>query len=107
MQRHLSQPICSCLVTKLEDRIIIIANKCFENAEKFKYVGMMLRNQNCIYEEIKNVLNSVNACYHAVQNVLSSWLLSNSIKIKMYKLYFFFFFYVHVKLDLTLREEHS
>jgi hypothetical protein len=47
--------------------------------------GTMLTDQNCIYEEIKSRLNSVNACYHAVQNLLSSHLLSKNVKIKVNK----------------------
>jgi len=38
-----------------------------------------------IQEEIKSVLNSVNACYHLVRNLLSSSLLSKNLKIKLYK----------------------
>jgi hypothetical protein len=38
-----------------------------------------------IQEEIKRRLNSGNACHHSVQNLLSSYLLSKNIKIKIYK----------------------
>jgi hypothetical protein len=41
-------------------------------------------NQNLIQEEIKRRLNSGNACYHSVQ-ILSSSLLSNNLKIRIYK----------------------
>jgi hypothetical protein len=44
-----------------------------------------LTNQNCIHEEVKSTLNSGNACYHIVQNLLSSQLLSKTIKIKIYR----------------------
>jgi hypothetical protein len=36
-------------------------------------------------EEIKNRLNSGNACYHSVQSLLSSRLLSRNVKVKIYK----------------------
>jgi hypothetical protein len=42
--------------------------------------------QNLIDKEIKSRLNSDNACYRSVQNILSSRLLSKSIKIKIDKL---------------------
>jgi hypothetical protein len=36
-------------------------------------------------EEIKSRVKSANACYHSVQNLLSSWLLSKNVKIRIYK----------------------
>jgi hypothetical protein len=46
---------------------------------------MAVTNQNCIHEEIKSKLNLGNACYQAVQNILSSYLLSKNVKIKIHK----------------------
>jgi hypothetical protein len=60
---------------------IKIANSSFENVAHFKYLRMTVTNQNLIQEEIKWKLNSGNACYHSVQNLLSSCLLSKSIKV--------------------------
>jgi len=53
--------------------------------EEFKYSGKTLTNQNSIQEEIKSRLKSGNACCHSVQYLLSSNLLTKSIKIKIYR----------------------
>jgi hypothetical protein len=60
---------------------IKIGNRCFENVAQFRYLRMMVTNQ----EEIRRRLNSGNACYHLVQNLLSSHLLSKNIKMRIYK----------------------
>ena len=60
-------------------------NNSFQMLEEFKYLGTTLTNQNSIQEEIKTSLKSGNACYHSVQNLLSSSMLSNNKKIKMYR----------------------
>jgi hypothetical protein len=49
------------------------------------YLGTTLMNQNSIQEEIKSRLKLGNACYYSVQNFLSSSLLSNNLKIKIYR----------------------
>ena len=49
----------------------------FEKVEQLKYLTTNLTNQNSIQEEIKNKLESGNACYHSVQNILFSILESH------------------------------
>jgi len=48
-------------------------------------MGTTTINQNFILEEIKSRLKSGNACHHSVQNLLSSSLLSQNSKIKIYR----------------------
>ena len=59
-------------------------NSSIERVEEFKYLGTTLTNQNSIQEEIKSRLKLGNACYYSVQNLLSSRLLSQNLKIKVY-----------------------
>jgi hypothetical protein len=70
-------------------------------------MGMMLKNQNNVHDEIKSRLNSVSACYHSVQNLLSSHLISKNLKIKIYKTVVLpVVLYGCKTWSLTLREEH-
>ena len=55
-------------------------NRSFERMEVFKYLGIILTNQNYIQEEMKSGLKSGNACHHSVQSFLSSSLLSKKFK---------------------------
>ena len=81
-------------------------NSPIERKEDFKYLGTTLTSQNSIQEEIKSRLKLGNACYYFVQNLLSSSLLSKTLKIKIYRTII-----LHVALygcetwSLTLREE--
>jgi len=64
---------------------IQIHNSSFERVEQFKYSGTTQINQNYNHEEIKSRLKTRNAYYCSVQNLLSSSVLSNNIKIKIYR----------------------
>jgi len=64
---------------------IKVGNISYERVEKFKYWGTTLSNQNSIVDEIKNRLNSRNACYHSVQNLLSSSLIFKNGTIKIHR----------------------
>jgi hypothetical protein len=52
---------------------------------QFKDLGTTVTNQNFIQEEIKRRLDSGNGCCQSVQSLLSSRLLSENVKIKIYK----------------------
>jgi hypothetical protein len=62
-------PVLATLITSGD---IKIANRCFENVAKFRYLGTTITQQNLIQEEIKRRLNLGNACYHSIQNLLSA-----------------------------------
>jgi hypothetical protein len=64
---------------------IKIANRSFEIVIEFKYLGTIVTNQNSIQEEINMELNSDNTYYHSVLNILSSRLLSKTVKTNIYK----------------------
>jgi hypothetical protein len=86
---------------------IKIANRSFEDVTKFKYLGKPVTDQFCMNEEIKNKLNSRNACYHSVQSLLSSRLLSGNVQIKIYKTIVLpVVLYECETWSLILREEH-
>ena len=55
-------------------------NSPIERVEEFKYLLTTLTNQNSVEEEIKSRLKLGNACYYSVQNLLSSSLLSKTLK---------------------------
>jgi hypothetical protein len=64
-------------------------------------------SQNDIHDEIKSSLNSGNACYYSVQNLLSSLLISENPKIKIYKTVILpVVLYGCETWSLTLGEEH-
>jgi hypothetical protein len=72
---------------------------------QFRYLEMTITNQNLIQEEIKRRMNSGNACYHSVQNLLSSRLLSENVRIRIYKTAILLLvLYACENWSLTLRE---
>ena len=81
-------------------------NSPTERVEEFKYLGTTLTNQNSIQEGIKSRLRLGNACYFSVENLLSSSLLSKTLKIKIYRIIILpVVLYGCETWSLTLREE--
>ena len=77
-----------------------------ERVEEFKHLGTTLTNKNSIQEEIKSRLKVGNACYYSVQNLLFSSLLSEKLKIKIYRTIILpVVLYGCETWSLTLREE--
>jgi hypothetical protein len=76
----------------------MVPNKSFKNAAKFR---------QSVQEDIKNRLNSGNACDHSVQNLLSSCLLSKNLKTKIYKIIILSAVLYGCEIwSITFREEH-
>jgi hypothetical protein len=74
---------------------------------QFKYLETTTTNENLFLEKIKKRLNSGNACYHSVQNLLSSRVLSENLKIRIFKTVILpVVMYECETWSLTLRKKH-
>jgi hypothetical protein len=57
----------------------------FEKVDSFKYLGVVISEQNTEVTEIQNRLNLANRCFYACNKLMSSKLLSHTTKIRIYK----------------------
>jgi hypothetical protein len=78
--------LLSCHQNTGQNYHIKIANISFENVAQFRYLRMTVTKRNLIQAKIKRRLKSSKACYHSAQNLLSSRLLSKSVKIRIHKI---------------------
>ena len=62
-----------------------VDSNSYEELQTFKYLGSLSTNQNSIHEEIKCKNKVEKWCYYSVQTVLSSPVLPNNHKIKIYE----------------------
>jgi hypothetical protein len=70
-------------------------------------LGITLRNQNSLQEEVKSILISGNACYCTVQILLTSSYLFKNLKLKIFRTIILpIVMYGCETWSLTLREEH-
>ncbi|KAJ4440919.1 hypothetical protein ANN_10767 [Periplaneta americana] len=75
---------------------------------KIKYLAATITDINDTWEKIKRRINMGNACYYTVENLLSSSLLSNNLKVRIYKTVVLpVVLYGCETWTLTLREEQS
>jgi hypothetical protein len=68
----------------MADEHILLGSNSYEKVKSFKYLFSLVTNQNYIQEEIKCLLKAGNSCYFSVKTLLSSRLLMNNLKIKIY-----------------------
>jgi hypothetical protein len=68
-----------------QKRSVKRASRSFESVAKFRYLETTLTDQNFKHKEIKSRLHSGNACYHSVQSLLSSRMLSRTVKVEICK----------------------
>jgi len=81
-------------------------NSSIERVEEFKYLRTTSTNKYSIQEETKSGVKLGNACYYAVQILLSSFLLSKNLKIKINIIIILpVVMYGYETWSLTLREE--
>jgi hypothetical protein len=84
-----------------------IDNRSIEQVEEFKCLGKTLTNLNSIQVEIKSRLKLGNACYYSDKILLSSILLSKTLKMKIHRTILLpVVLYWCEAWSLTLRVEH-
>jgi hypothetical protein len=74
---------------------------------QFRYLGATVTDKDLVQVEIEKRLNSDYTSYYSVQNILSSCLLSENVKIRIYKTIILpVVLYGRETCSLTLREDH-
>jgi hypothetical protein len=87
--------VMTCHQNVEQNRNLLTANKSYANVTNLTFVNDSNKS-NLYLPEIKNGLNSGDACYHSVRNILSSDFLPKTLKIQFYLLYNFTYCFVWV-----------
>jgi hypothetical protein len=80
-----------------------MANKYFDGVTKLKYLGMTLKHQYCVREEMKNRLSSAKPA-NMWSKIFSSFFILETYRSKCTELQVCMLCYMDVKLFLTLKE---
>lgn len=81
---------------------IKIGTLCFEEAEKFKHLEVIVTNINETRKEIKLRINIGDVCYYSVEKLLSSSLLKTNLKLEFMKQLYYRLFFIVVELGFSL-----
>jgi hypothetical protein len=57
----------------------------FRRAQQFKYLGVILTQQNDVYSEVKVRIQAGNKCYFSLAKLLRSRLFFTNLKIQLYR----------------------
>ena len=72
-------------VTNLEQDLILDGH-VLEEVQNFRYLGALINSKKLVSDEIKSTIASGDRCFYSLRQILRSRAMSNTLKIKMYKM---------------------